>query len=203
MLLPPPLTDLDGAIVACGFGTAYAACVRANVSGRDRVLITGMGPVGLGVALVAQNMGACVLGIEFDPVRVAFARKLGIQCAQGAIGKKDPQDEEEDADNLSYASPWANDGVAPDVCIDCSGSASARLHCLKMARVWGRVVFVGEGGRVSFNVSDLVIHKQLTILGSWVCSISQMEELVERLVKWNLHPEVCSSADSYCHRCED
>ena len=60
---------------------------------------------------------------------------------------------------------------------------------LEAAREWGRVVFVGEGGTVSFEPSPLLIHKQLTLHGSWVCSIGQMEELVEQLVRWNLHPE--------------
>ncbi|MBA2682581.1 MAG: alcohol dehydrogenase catalytic domain-containing protein, partial [Ktedonobacteraceae bacterium] len=33
--LPDELSYLDGAMVACGMGTAYAACLRANISGRD------------------------------------------------------------------------------------------------------------------------------------------------------------------------
>lgn len=48
--LPDELAYLDGAMVACGGGTAYAACLRADVSGRDVVLITGLDPVGLGTA---------------------------------------------------------------------------------------------------------------------------------------------------------
>ncbi len=54
----------------------------------------------------------------------------------------------------------------------------------------GRVAFVGEGGEATFAVSPLVIHPQLTIVGSWVCSIGQMEELVELLVRWDLHPDM-------------
>jgi threonine dehydrogenase-like Zn-dependent dehydrogenase len=61
--------------------------------------------------------------------------------------------------------------------------------CLAAARDWGRVVFVGEGGSVTFEPSPLMIHKQLTLYGSWVCSIGQMEDLVEDLVRWQLHPE--------------
>ena len=182
--LPEPLTYLDGAIVACGFGTAYAACQRVRVSGCDRVLVTGLGPVGLSAALLAQKMGAKVLGIEFDADRVAFARKLGIESLECAKG----QDAEDDSD-VKAAILWAG-GEGVDAAIDCSGSANARLTCLKSARSWGRIVFVGEGGRVDFDVSEVVIHKNLTIYGSWVCSIGQMEELVERLVLWNLHPEV-------------
>ena len=40
-----------------------------------------------------------------------------------------------------------------------------------------------------------MIHEQKTIYGSWVTSPSLMEELVERLVRWNLHP-----ADIIIHR---
>ncbi|TDL24572.1 oxidoreductase [Rickenella mellea] len=183
VLLPDQLTYLDGAIIACGLGTAYAACLRAQISGRDRVLVTGLGPVGLGTALVAQRLGARVLGIEFDKDRVNFALSLGISCVQCR--------ESADAD-VQHAMEWSQvDGV--DVAIDCSGNASARLTCLKAARSWGRVVFVGEGGDVAVEVSPVIIHKSLAIYGSWVCSISQMEELVEKLVIWGFHPEITVS----------
>ena len=48
---------------------------------------------------------------------------------------------------------------------------------------------IGEGGTVTFNPSPDIIHDQKTIHGSWVTSIWKMEELVERLVRWNIHPE--------------
>lgn len=183
--LPEPLTYLDGAIVACGLGTSYAACVRAKISGCDRVLITGLGPVGLGTALLAQKMGAKVLGIEWDPDRVAFAKKLGIESLECA---KNGNTNDTEGD-IKAAVAWSgSEGV--EVAIDCSGASSARLTCLKACRSWGRVVFVGEDGTVDFEVSEVVIHKSLTIYGSWVCSISQMEELVKLLVVWDLHPEI-------------
>ena len=34
-----------------------------------------------------------------------------------------------------------------------------------------------------------MIHSQKSIYGSWVTSLWKMEELVERLVRWNIHPE--------------
>lgn len=129
-------------------------------------------------------MGAKVLGIEFDADRVAFSKSLGIESLECMKGN----DGDQDAD-LKAALEWSN-GEGVDVSIDCSGAASARLTCLKSARSWGRVVFIGEKGRVDFDVSEVIIHKNLTIYGSWVCSIGQMEDLVERLVWWNLHPEV-------------
>ena len=175
--LPDELTYLDGAMVACGFGTVYAACLRAQISGRDEVLITGLGPVGLGAALLARALGARVTGVEGNADRVQLANKLGfiniVAPGENAL---------EQLMKLSH-----NKGF--EVAIDCSGAAGARHLCLEAARDWGRVVFVGEGGSVSFEPSPLLLHKQLTLHGSWVCSIGQMEELVEKLVAWDLHPE--------------
>jgi threonine dehydrogenase-like Zn-dependent dehydrogenase len=33
-----------------------------------------------------------------------------------------------------------------------------------------------------------MIHDQKTVFGSWVTSIWLMEDLVERIVRWNIHP---------------
>jgi len=150
------------------------------VSGRDSVLITGLGPVGLGTALLCQVMGAQVVGVEFVAERRDLAQKLGIASVVGP---------EEKTDFLAQVLE-KSDGHGFEVAIDCSGNADARHLCLEAAREWGHVVFVGEGGTVAFEPSPLLIHKQLTLCGSWVCSIQQMEELVELLVRWKLHPDI-------------
>jgi threonine dehydrogenase-like Zn-dependent dehydrogenase len=38
-------------------------------------------------------------------------------------------------------------------------------------------------------VSQLLIHKQVALHGSWVTSVGHMAELLEHLVRWDLHPE--------------
>ena len=49
---------------------------------------------------------------------------------------------------------------------------------------------MGEGGDVGFDVSPLLIHKQVTLHGSWVTSIGHMEDLLAHLDRWGLHPDV-------------
>jgi threonine dehydrogenase-like Zn-dependent dehydrogenase len=49
---------------------------------------------------------------------------------------------------------------------------------------------VGEGGRLDVEVSQSLIHRNLTVLGSWVTSRWRTAELLERLVRWDLHPDV-------------
>src|SRR6185437_6347248 len=177
--LPDELSYLDGAMVACGLGTAYAACLRAAVSGRDTVLITGLGPVGLAAAMLCQALGARVVGTDIIPERRALAEQL--QVADLVIAS--------DTGDLQARLREATHGHGFEVGIDCSGNAEARRLCLELAREWGRVVYVGEGGTVAFAPSPLLIHKQLTLYGSWVCGVPQMLDLVEHLVRWNLHPD--------------
>ena len=38
-------------------------------------------------------------------------------------------------------------------------------------------------------MSDLLLHKQLTICASWVTSLQDMERLTIDLVRWQLRPE--------------
>jgi threonine dehydrogenase-like Zn-dependent dehydrogenase len=73
--------------------------------------------------------------------------------------------------------------------IDCSGNAAARVFALENTRTWGRCTFVGEGGQITIAVSELLIRKQITLHGSWVTSLRHVEELLEHLVRWNLHPD--------------
>ena len=80
--------------------------------------------------------------------------------------------------------------------VDCSANDARRVPRRSGLRANGaRIVFLGEGGRVEFNPSPDMIHDQKTMFGSWVTSTWLMEELVERLVRWNLHP-----ADLVTHR---
>jgi threonine dehydrogenase-like Zn-dependent dehydrogenase len=177
--LPEPLTYLDGACVACGFGTAYEAVCRAGVSGRDAVLVTGLGPVGLAVGLLAGALGArCRIGVDMVEARRRLALSVGavdvaVAAGDGAL--------EEIRDRTG--------GFGCEVAVDCSGSTAARHLALLGVRRSGRCVLVGEGGRLEVDASPVLIHPQLTVVGSWVTSIGRMEELVERLVRWDLHPE--------------
>jgi threonine dehydrogenase-like Zn-dependent dehydrogenase len=177
--LPEPLTYVDGACVACSFGTAYEALSRLQVGGRDAVLVTGLGPVGLAAGLLARALGArLVLGVEAVPARRELAE------AVGAVHLAVPAGPGTVADVMEHTV-----GLGCEASVDCSGSAAGRATALAATRRFGRCAFVGEGGRLEVDVSPVLIHRQITVHGSWVTSVWRMEELVERLVRWGLHPE--------------
>ena len=176
--LPDELTYSDGAQVACGFGTVYEGLQKIGISGNDSVLITGLGPVGLATAALCRKMGSGrIIGIDIVEERMRLARDLRLCDEVLASG---PNNAEE------VRALTGGHGV--ERAVDCSANDAARATAIRATRKWGRIVLLGEGGRVEFQPSPDMIHDQKTIYGSWVTSIWLMEELVERLVRWGLHP---------------
>ena len=183
--LPDELSFADGAQVACGFGTVYEGLEKIGINGDHDVLITGLGPVGLATGALCRKLGAKkIIGIDVVPERMKIATDLGLCDHVLASGPE----------NVAQVKDLtAGQGV--ERAVDCSAHHAARATAIRATRKWGRIVFLGEGGTVEFNPSPDIIHDQKTIYGSWVTSIWLMEELVERLVRWNLHP-----ADIITHR---
>lgn len=177
--LPDSLSYVDGACVACGFGTCYEAIRRINVSGDDRVLVVGLGPMGLAALMIARGRGATTLiGVDINPQRIALAEKLAVAdlllpADEAALEKI----------------KGATDGLGCEKTIDTSGNTHGRQLAIRGTRQWGHCAFVGEGGTVEFNPSPDIIHDQITIYGSWVTSLGNMEDLVERMPRWNCFPE--------------
>lgn len=183
--LPEGLTYADGAQVACGFGTVYEGLMKIGVSGADAVLITGLGPVGLATGALCRKLGAeRIIGIDVIPERLELAKSLGL-CDDVLASHPD---------NARQVLELTG-GRGVERAVDCSANAEARATAIRATRKWGRIVFLGEGGSVTFQPSPDIIHDQKTVYGSWVTSTWLMEELVERLVRWNLHP-----ADLITHR---
>lgn len=176
--LPDSLSYKDGAQVACGFGTVYEAIEKIGVSGNDAVLVTGLGPVGLAALMLSKAMGANLLiGVETNPYRIKLAQKLNLA------------DYILPPDHALEKILQLTNGHGVERAIDASANDQARQLAIRATREWGKIAFVGEGGTCHFEPSPDIIHGQKTIYGSWVTSLWRMEELVERLVRWNIHPE--------------
>jgi threonine dehydrogenase-like Zn-dependent dehydrogenase len=179
ILLPDELSYVDGALVSCGFGTAYEGLLRLELSGQDTLLITGLGPVGLAAAMLGRALGASpIIATDISPERRKMAEDL------------DLVDHALPADATAGASVREiTGGRGCEASIDCSGSGVARVFALENTRTWGPLRIRRRSGQITFAVSELLIHKQITLYGSWVTSLRHMEELLEHLVRWDLHPD--------------
>ena len=128
--------------------------------------------------MMARALGArTLIGMEVSDYRLALARNLGL-----ADYLFKPDTALEEIRRLTG-------GKGVEKAVDTSANDSARRLAIQATRSWGKIAFVGEGGTVHFEPSPDIIHGQKTIYGSWVTSLWRMEDLVERLVRWGIHPE--------------
>jgi threonine dehydrogenase-like Zn-dependent dehydrogenase len=166
--LPDELTFAEGAAISCGTGTAYSALKRLAVSGRDTLAVFGQGPVGLAATQLATAMGARVIAVDPLPERRELASQLGaaVTIDSSAVSPVEAIREQTHGDGA-------------DATLDCTGNAEARANCAKGARAWGRACFVGEQGTATFDMTPDVIHKQLTMYGSWTFSTVLLAECAQ------------------------
>ena len=56
------------------------------------------------------------------------------------------------------------------------------MAAVRSAGTWGRVAFVGEGGTATFDVSQHLLRRQLTIHASWTFSVMGQAECARFIV---------------------
>jgi L-iditol 2-dehydrogenase len=120
------------------------AARKSAVTGGDRVLITGAGPIGLLAGQVARALGAETSVItDISDFRLARARDLGLRTAQAGT----PLEEEF------------------DVLLECSGAPAALTGGMRALAPAGRVALVGMGAdTVTLDVA-LVQGRELFVTG--------------------------------------
>ncbi|MCI0771715.1 MAG: zinc-binding dehydrogenase, partial [Chloroflexi bacterium] len=162
----------EGAAISCGTGTAYQALRRLDVSGRDVLAVFGQGPVGLSGTFLGAHMGARVIAVDPVPER----RKLAEDS--GAWKSIDPN-----AVNPVEAIYEMTGGRGADATLDATGIGEVRANAIRSTRIWGRACLVGEGGTMNLEPSPDIIHRQLTLLGSWTFSTVILQELANWIVE--------------------
>jgi 2-desacetyl-2-hydroxyethyl bacteriochlorophyllide A dehydrogenase len=127
---------------------------RGGVTSRDRVLVVGAGPIGLGVALFAGASGADVTIFDRDLERLAAAQRIA-----GVAGI------EADGD-VSDAVSAATGGTGFDIVFDATGSQAAMERGFAFVAHGGRYVLVSVI-KDTITFSDPDFHrKEMTLLGS-------------------------------------
>jgi threonine dehydrogenase-like Zn-dependent dehydrogenase len=116
--------------------------------------------------------------VDVSPERLALVREKGL--ADEALAS--------DASALGNIRRLT-DGKGCEKTVDCSGSKQGRLLAIQATRNWGKSVMIGEDGEATFRPSADFMHEHKTLYGSWVTSTWRMEELVERMVRWDIHPD--------------
>ena len=169
--LADELSFEEGAAISCGTGTAYGALKRIDVSGRDTLVVFGQGPVGLSATVLGRAMGARVIAVDVSPERLKLAKDFG---ADEIVNSKE-------TDPVAAVNELTH-GEGAECTMDCTGVAEARVAAVRSAGTWGRVCFVGEGGTTTFDISQQMLRRQLTIHASWTFSAMGQAECARFVV---------------------
>jgi threonine dehydrogenase-like Zn-dependent dehydrogenase len=158
--LPDELSFSTGAAISCGTGTAWGALQRLGLQGDHTIAIFGQGPVGLSATQLAAAMGARVIALDTGEERLERAKEFG---ADLLINPKT-------TNNVVQAIREATHGRGAHLSLDASSSPQARADAVRCVRTWGKACFVGEGGEVALDVSNDLLRRQVTLMGSWTFS---------------------------------
>ncbi len=158
--LPDELSFEAGAAISCGTGTAWGALHRLDLLGDHTIAIFGQGPVGLSATLLASQMGARVIALDTSDERLARAKEFG---ADLLINPNATENVVQTIRDLTH-------GRGAHASLDASSSPAARAQAVRCVRTWGKACFVGEGDNVTLDVSNDLLRRQVTLIGSWTFS---------------------------------
>ncbi len=164
--------NLDHAAMACcGLGPSFGAAERIGVRHDQTILVSGLGPVGLGAVINCVYRGAQVIGV--DPQ--AFRRDLALEL--GATLVLDPESEGAQHEILDLTQGHGVHGA-----IECSGVVSAQSFCIQAAGIKGHIACVGSSpGNASVGLGGEVLFKGLTIQGSWHYNRNVTQKLLRQI----------------------
>lgn len=167
--IPEGVSYVHAGMACCGLGPTFGALRRIGARSPDTVLISGMGPVGLGGVINARALGARVIAVEGQPYRAQLADALGAAVI-------DP------ADPLALEQIRDLSAGGADKGLDCSGSPAAQRLLIDAVRPRGEVAFIGEAGELSVDVSRDLLRKGLTLHGNWHYNLSDGQRVM-RLIQ--------------------
>ncbi len=163
-----PLPEDQACTFACSGLTAYSALKKvAGLNSKDPLLIIGAGGVGLSGIRLARELyrDAPLIVAELDKSKWEIAREAG---ASEVI---DPT-----ADGALRALLKATGGVA--AAVDFVGAAATFAFGFGALRKAGKLVCVGLFGGSTPLVPAMVSMKAVSVIGSYVGSLKEMQELM-------------------------
>jgi 2-desacetyl-2-hydroxyethyl bacteriochlorophyllide A dehydrogenase len=139
---------------------------RGVVASRDKVLVVGAGPIGLGVALFARLSGGNVVVFDRDAERATAA-----QFIAGVVAIPAGSDAEEAVSAFTH-------GVGFDVVFDATGNQAAMEKGFEFVAHGGRYVLVSVvKDPITFMDPDFH-RKEMTLLGSRNATAEDFERVI-------------------------
>ncbi len=180
--LPDGIDFVTASSLGCRFITSFRAVVeQARVSPGQWVAVWGCGGVGLSAVMIAAALGAKVVAIDITNEKLDLARSLGTSAVINSAAIPDAADAVKEIT-----------GGGAHVSIDALGHPKVCFDSICALRKRGRHIQVGlmeAGHRETVVPMDLVIARELEILGSHGMQAHKYPEMFEMILSGKLQPE--------------
>ncbi|PLR39206.1 galactonate oxidoreductase [Chimaeribacter coloradensis] len=178
-LLPVGDLDPEAAALLEPFAISAHAVRRAALQPGQAVLVSGAGPIGLGVAAIADADGAQVVVSDTSAGRRAHVTQvLGLPALDPA------------APGFGEQLRAAFGGLLPETVIDATGNAQAMNAAVTLLRHGGTVVFVGLH-KGMLEIADPEFHKrEATVMGSRNATREDFAKVSALMAAGTLHPGI-------------
>ena len=134
--VPESVADEDAAFTVLG-AIALQGIRLVNPTLGETVVVTGLGLIGLMTVQLLRAHGCRVLGLDFDPLKLALARQCGAETVDLGVGQ----------DPLAAALVFSRGRGVDAVLITASTKSNEPVHqAAQMCRKRGRIVLVGVTG---------------------------------------------------------
>jgi len=166
--VPESIDAIRAAPMTCALGTAYRATVtRGGVTAGSRVVVIGLGGVGIHVLQIARAAGALAVGLDTSQQAVNVARGLGLDARRA----DDPDT------HGQLVAESGGEGV--DVVIDTVGYEYTVQQANRLVRPGGRIVAVGYSPTINFSLpSPRFVLEEIQLLGSRYVRLDELERAI-------------------------
>jgi alcohol dehydrogenase len=180
--IPESMEFETAASLGCRFATSFRAVVdQGKVSGGQWVAVFGCGGVGLSAIMIAKALGAQVVAVDISEKQLEMAKKLGADVLLNPMTES----------AISAAILEITHGGA-HVSLDCLGKSQLAYDSVASLRKRGKHIQVGlllDSEKDTALPMNLVIAKELEILGSHGMQAWRYQEMLEMIHKGKLKPE--------------
>ncbi|HEX6278586.1 MAG TPA: zinc-dependent alcohol dehydrogenase family protein [Pyrinomonadaceae bacterium] len=179
--LPEQVDLTTAASLGCRFATSYRAVVdQGNIKESQWVAVWGCGGVGLSAVMIAAAFRARVVAVDIDDNKLEFAHSIGADAIVNSA-----------KEDSSAAIRELTSGGA-HVSIDALGHHEILYSSVASLRKRGKHIQLGimEAGKHSAPIPiDLIIERELTIVGSHGMQAHRYPEMLELIRDGRLSPE--------------
>ncbi|MGH9078496.1 MAG: zinc-dependent alcohol dehydrogenase [Acidimicrobiales bacterium] len=165
----PASLDMRAAALTEPTAIALHAIELADVTGDDRVLVTGAGPVGLIIVAVLRSLGVTDISVS-EPVALRRDRAIAV----GASSAFTPDELVDPGMGRTVARPYA-------AAFECSGRAAAAEQAIGQLDFAGTLVFVGTGSAPTRVNHNRMIIMELEAVGTYNYSAAGFGPAVDLL----------------------